>query len=140
MIKYNLKCSNKHEFESWFSDSKEFEKLNKRKLLECIFCSSKNIQKSLMAPRVLNSKKSFELNNPNKDEYLKVKNDLLRFRKYVEKNFEFVGDKFADKVRQVYYDKNTKKNIYGTTTSKEREELREEGINLISVPWVEKDN
>ena len=93
-----------------------------------------------MAPRVLNSKKSFELNNPNKDEYLKVKNDLLRFRKYVEKNFEFVGDKFADKVRQVYYDKNTKKNIYGTTTSKEREELREEGINLISVPWVEKDN
>ena len=57
MIKYNLKCSNKHEFESWFSDSKEFEKLNKRKLLECIFCGSKNIQKSLMAPRVLNSKK-----------------------------------------------------------------------------------
>ena len=140
MIKYNLKCSNKHEFESWFSDSKEFEKLNKRKLLECIFCSSKNIQKSLMAPRVLNSKKSFELNNPNKDEYLKVKNDLLKLRNYVEKNFEFVGDKFADKVRQVYYDKNTKKNIYGTTTSKEREELREEGINLISVPWVEKDN
>ena len=140
MIKYNLKCSNKHEFESWFSDSKEFEKLNKRKLLECIFCGSKNIQKSLMAPRVLSSKKNFELNNPNKDEYLKVKNDLLELRKYVEKNFEFVGDKFADKVRQVYYDKNTKKNIYGTTTSKEREELREEGINLISVPWVEKDN
>ena len=27
MIKYNLKCKNKHEFESWFSDSKEFEKL-----------------------------------------------------------------------------------------------------------------
>ena len=93
-----------------------------------------------MAPRVLSSKKSFELNNPNKNEYLKVKNDLLRLRKYVEKNFEFVGDKFANKVRQVYYDKNTKKNIYGTTTSKEREELREEGINLISVPWVEKDN
>ena len=93
-----------------------------------------------MAPRVLSSKKSFELNNPNKDEYLKVKNDLLKLRNYVEKNFEFVGDKFADKVRQVYYDKNTKKNIYGTTTSKEREELREEGINLISVPWVEKDN
>ena len=140
MIKYNLKCSNKHEFESWFSDSKEFEKLNKKKLLECIFCSSKNIQKSVMAPRVLSSKKNFELNNPNKDEYLKVKNDLLELRKYVEKNFEFVGDKFASKVRQVYYDKNTKKKIYGTTTSKEREELREEGINLISVPWVEKDN
>ena len=41
MIKYNLKCHNNHEFESWFSDSKEFENLNKKKLLECIFCTSK---------------------------------------------------------------------------------------------------
>ena len=32
MIKYILKCENKHEFESWFSDSKEFENLKKRKL------------------------------------------------------------------------------------------------------------
>ena len=30
MIKYNLKCHNNHEFESWFSDSKEFEKLKKK--------------------------------------------------------------------------------------------------------------
>ncbi len=33
MIKYNLKCENKHEFESWFSDSKEFEKLKKKNCL-----------------------------------------------------------------------------------------------------------
>ena len=57
MIKYNLKCSNNHEFESWFSDSKEFEKLNKKKLLECIYCSSKKIKKSIMAPMLSNSKK-----------------------------------------------------------------------------------
>ena len=30
MIKYNLKCNNNHEFESWFSDSKEFNKLKKK--------------------------------------------------------------------------------------------------------------
>ena len=52
MIKYNLICENNHEFESWFANSKEFEKLNKRKLLECIFCSSKTINKSIMAPMV----------------------------------------------------------------------------------------
>ena len=62
MIKYNLKCGNKHEFESWFSDSKEFEKLNKKKLLECIFCNSKNIQKSIMSPGVLSSKKIVLIN------------------------------------------------------------------------------
>ena len=57
MIKYNLKCNNNHEFESWFSNSKEFDKLSKQELLECIFCSSKKISKSLMAPTILNSKK-----------------------------------------------------------------------------------
>ena len=56
MIKYNLKCHKDHEFESWFSSSEEFEKLTKRKLLECIYCSSKNIDKSIMSPMVSNSK------------------------------------------------------------------------------------
>ena len=56
MIKYNLKCENDHEFESWFSNSGEFDKLNKKNLLECIFCSSKKINKSIMAPMISNSK------------------------------------------------------------------------------------
>ena len=56
------------------------------------------------------------------------------------KNFEFVGDKLSKKVREVYYDKNSKKSIYGTTTNEEREELAEEGIELLSIPWVSKDN
>ena len=68
------------------------------------------------------------------------KNELLKIRKYVEKNFEFVGDKFSQKVREVYYDTKTKKTIYGTTTPEERDELKEEGIELISIPWVSKDN
>ena len=139
MIKYNLKCGNKHEFESWFSDSKEFEKLNKKKLLECIFCNSKNIQKSIMSPGVLSSKKN-SANKSKSHELKKIKKDLINLRKFVEKNFEFVGDKFAKKVRDVYYDKKSNKNIYGSTTKKEREELKEEGIDLVSIPWVERDN
>ena len=47
MIKYNLKCKNKHEFESWFSDSKEFEKLKNSKIIECIYCKTKSIEKSI---------------------------------------------------------------------------------------------
>ena len=54
MIKYNLKCKNNHEFESWFSNSEEFDKLNKKDLLECIYCSSKKISKSIMSPRISN--------------------------------------------------------------------------------------
>ena len=64
----------------------------------------------------------------------------MKLRKFIEKNFEYVGKDFSKKVREIYYDKKSKKTIYGTTTKKEREDLIEEGIDLISVPWIEKDN
>ena len=140
MIKYNLKCSNNHEFESWFSNSNEFDKLKKKNLLECIYCSSKKITKSIMSPMISIVKeyknKLTKLNKSIKDE----KENLLKIRKFIEKNFEYVGENFSKKVREIYYDKKNKKTIYGTTTKKEREELIEEGIDLVSIPWIEKDN
>ena len=95
-----------------------------------------------MSPRILsgqNKDKEKENKIFNK-EVQKAKNDFLKLRKFVEKNFEFVGDRFADRVRDVYYDKKSNKNIYGSTTQQEREELKEEGINLTTIPWVEKEN
>ncbi len=140
MIKYNLKCSNNHEFESWFADSSEFEKLNKKRLLECIYCPSKKIRKSIMAPMLSVAKKDKE-NLKKIDKIFKDnKDNLIRIRNYIEKNFEFVGKNFSKKVREVYYDKKNNKKIYGTATSKERQDLAEEGIDLISIPWIEKDN
>ena len=102
MIKYILKCQNSHEFESWFSNSEEFDKLNKKKLLECIYCSSKNIDKSIMAPMVTNSKnKDLQFDIINNDLNYK-KNKLLQIRKYIEKNFDYVGKDFSKKVREFY--------------------------------------
>tara|TARA_B100000963_G_C22364820_1_gene553253 strand:+ start:31 stop:453 length:423 start_codon:yes stop_codon:yes gene_type:complete len=140
MIKYILKCNNNHEFESWFSNSSEFEKLNQKKLLECIYCSSKNIRKSIMAPMISSSKNSSENFEDIHKDFKKEKNKLLKIRKYIEENFDYVGKDFSKKVREVYYDKKSKKAIYGTATPEEREELSEEGIDLLSIPWVEKDN
>ena len=68
------------------------------------------------------------------------KNKMLKLRKYIEKNFDYVGKDFSKKVREIYYDKKNKKAIYGTTTSEERQELSEEGIDLLSIPWVNKNN
>ncbi len=140
MIKYNLKCANNHEFESWFADSKEFEKLNDKRLLECIYCSSKKIKKSIMAPRISGVKSTEDNLNFLNQKMSLEKNKLIRLRNYVEKNFEYVGNNFSKKVREVYYDKKSKKSIYGSATSEERKELEEEGIDLMSIPWVSKDN
>ena len=141
MIKYNLKCNNDHEFESWFSDSKEFERLKTKKLLECIYCNSKIIKKSIMAPMISVSKN----NNVNKFQInekilQKQRNKLIKLRNYIEKNFEYVGEDFSKKVREIYYDKKNKKTIYGITSPEERKELKEEGIDLLSIPWVDKNN
>ena len=136
MIKYLLKCKNKHEFESWFSESKEYEKLKKRKLIECIFCKSKNVDKSIMSPNVV-SKNNITEKKFNNKEFSKIKKDLTKIRKFVEKNYEFVGDRFARETREIYYDNKKKKNIYGTATLEERLELEEEGIDLTSIPWTD---
>ena len=140
MIKYLLKCNKKHEFESWFSDSREFEKLKKKNLIECIFCQSKNVDKSIMSPNIISKEKIVEKKINNK-EFNKIKKDLLKIKKFVEKNFEFVGDKFPKEVRDIYYDNKKNKNIYGTATLNEKLELEEEGIELANIPWLnEKKN
>ncbi len=140
MIKYNLKCEKNHEFESWFLDSKEFDKLNKKKLLECIFCASNKIKKSIMAPMVSGKSNQKEKQIKLQKCYQEEKKELLKIRKFIENNFEYVGENFSKRVRDIYYDKDSKKTIYGKTTEKEREELAEEGIDLISIPWLNKEN
>ncbi len=140
MIKYNLKFKNNNELESWFADSKELDKLNRKKLLECIYCNSSKISKSIMAPMVsvVNDKKNKD--NQIVDLLKKEKNQLIKIRNFIENNFEFVGKNFSKEVRDIYYDKKQNKKIYGTTSAEERKELSEEGIDLISIPWIEKDN
>ena len=93
-----------------------------------------------MAPSISVVKgKRIELKNV--DKYFKHEKDqLMKIREFIEKNFEYVGKDFSKKVREIYYDKTSKKTIYGTTTPEEREELADEGIDLLSIPWVNKEN
>ena len=140
MIKYNLKCKNEHEFESWFSDSNEFDKLNNKNLLECIYCSSKKIKKSIMAPMISSSKDDYNQIRISNEELKNEKNNLLELRNFIEKNYDYVEKDFSKKVREIFYDKQSKRAIYGTATPEEKEELSEEGIDLISIPWVNKNN
>tara|TARA_B100002052_G_C15629400_1_gene483338 strand:- start:59 stop:481 length:423 start_codon:yes stop_codon:yes gene_type:complete len=137
MIKYNLKCKNKHEFESWFLDSKEFEKLKSKKMIECTFCGTKIIEKSIMSPNILNNDEKENRKKTSKN-LKKMREDLVKMRNFVEKNFEYVGKDFPREVRNIYYDKRKNKNIYGKATQEQTEELKEEGIDLTTIPWIDK--
>ena len=137
MIKYCLKCKNcSLEFESWFSSSKEFDRLKKLKHLNCQNCNSTKIEKTLMTPNLTNSKnKSFYQNEKKIKE---VKYQLKKYQKFVKDNFEFVGDNFAYEARSIHYNKRKKKKgIYGNASSEEVQELKNEGIETEILPWID---
>ena len=67
-----------------------------------------------------------------------VKKQLVEFRKYIEKNCKNVGDKFPQEARSIHYDKKLSKSIYGKATEEETNELLEEGIDVTTIPWVDK--
>ena len=136
MIKYKLICKDcKNIFDSWFSNSKEYEKLKKRKYLNCHFCDSKKVEKTLMAPNVLNSS-DFKKKDINKIKEIKSK--LREFKKFIKDNFQYVGDNFAHEARSIHYDpKKKNKAIYGKASRKEIEDLKQEGIKTEEFPWIE---
>ena len=106
MIKYRLSCKNcKLTFDSWFATSKEYDKLKKKKLLNCYNCNSLKVEKTLMAPKLIN--KNFN-NNTNK-ELQKYKNTIKKYQEYIKKNFEYLGENFSQKVRSIHYNDNKKK-------------------------------
>ena len=136
MIKYLLNCKIcKLEFESWFASSKEFDKLKKKNLLNCQQCNSQKIEKSLMRPNLVNSdfKNDKTLNN-----IKNVKKKLREYQKFIKDNFEYVGENFAYEARSIHYNKNkNKKNIYGKASIEDVKELKEEGIETSTIPWIE---
>ena len=137
MIKYNLECKCGHTFESWFSSSNEFELLSKKKLINCIKCDSIVVKKTLMTPNLPG--KSNKIKKNNKFDKI-IKKELIKFRKYIEKNCKDVGDNFSQEARSIHYDKTSAKGIYGKATPEETEELLEEGIEVASVPWIKDEN
>ena len=136
MIKYKLICKDcKNIFDSWFSDSKEYEKLKKKKYLNCHICNSKKIEKTLMAPNILNS---LDVKSKDMDKIKEIKLKLKEFKKFVKDNFKYVGDNFAHEARLIHYDSKKKnKAIYGKASQKEIEDLKQEGIKTEEFPWIE---
>ena len=135
MIKYNLICKCRATFESWFSSSSEFDSLCKRKLIKCIYCESTSVRKMVMAPNLSSkSNKVFKKTKLEKN----IKKQLLNFRKYIEKNCKNVGENFTREARNIHYDKKSSQGIYGKATPEETSELLEEGIEVTTIPWVDK--
>ena len=140
MIKYRLVCKDcEASFDSWFSSSKEYEKIIKLKNLNCHNCNSFKVEKTLMSPNVLSSKDKIVTISKNK-QFSKIKSKVKEYQKFIKNNFNYVGDNFAYEARSIHYNKDKKsQGIYGNASSEEISDLRDEGIDTEVIPWF-KDN
>ena len=158
MIKYKLKCGSKicsdeKEFDGWFQSIEVYEKQKLQRLINCPICGSDKVEKLLTAPSLKTNKnktsdvkdKQFK-NSKNNETFLgSVDTDnistLLRtLKKEVQKNSTFVGNEFVSQVRSMKEGKIKEKPIHGHGTNKEIKELRDEGIDVINIPWISDDH
>ena len=86
-MKYRLVCKDcKNTFDSWFSSSQEYERLKKKKFLNCHNCNSLNIEKTLMSPSVLTVKNNFK-NTRQIKKYKEVTKAISEYQEFIKKNF-----------------------------------------------------
>ena len=138
MIKYKLLCRNCDlSFDSWFSSSKEYEKLKKKNFLSCHHCFSKDVEKNLMAPKMINAS-STHLSDKESLRFSKIDKKIKEYQKFIRKNFDYVGENFSFEARSIHYDnKKRKKGIYGIASQQEIKELKDEGIKTETIPWID---
>jgi len=140
VIKYRLICKDcETTFDSWFSSSKEYERLKKKDFINCHICNSLSVEKTLMSPAIFVSKNNSKTDSQI-EKYKKTKKTILKYQQFIKKNFDYVGENFSYEARSLHYKKKkVSKGIYGTSTKKDLKELKEEGIETEMIPWI-KDN
>lgn len=154
MIVYDLSCDNGHVFEAWFKDSAAYDRQEKRKMLSCAVCGSSRVRKAPMAPSISTGKAKDRragkdaaapenapapasyANDPGMAKAAELMKELVKLRRHVEQNADYVGDKFADEARKIHYGEKKKRNIYGEATDREAKELKDEGVEFARIPWI----
>jgi hypothetical protein len=162
MIQFSLRCDQDHRFDSWFQSADAFEKLRKAGMVACSICGSTDVQKTLMAPRVVTSRrktaapvdpveaqepptpkaapatgpepdaKPMALTEPNSPQEAAI----AELKKQIEANSDSVGDKFADEARSMHAGDSEMRAIHGEAKPEEAKALLEEGVPVVPLPFL----
>ena len=116
MIVFDIKCSQDHIFEAWFSDSEAFENQAVNKEVQCPVCGDTSVEKAPMAPNisagtgrgrgrrrsdspVKTSAGKLNSEGPTPEQVGEAIKTLRKMRDVIEKNFDYVGEKFPEEAR-----------------------------------------
>lgn len=159
MIKYQLRCAQGHEFEGWFKDSAAFDRQRKRHDIDCPVCGDADVAKAPMAPSIAKGARPPASQQPAQPDSQDADDDaplisearaeevahkiieaVTLLRNHVEKECDYVGDKFAEEARRIHYGETDERGIYGEATEEEAEELDDEGIRVFRIPGKPRGN
>ena len=166
MIKYQLICRKSHEFEGWFGGSAAFESQQEAGLLTCPVCGSADVRRALMAPNLASPKTrktdlaeqqpsaqpepqpqpqapqqaSAALPPAAARKMQELMSEMRALQTRIREECRDVGNDFAEEARKIHYGEVEPEGIYGQATAEEREALDEEGIEIMDMPWLPKDN
>ncbi len=132
MILFDLQCAKNHRFEGWFKTGDAFEKQAKAGKVECPTCGNTKVKKALSAPALLKGGVS---SSKAEGIAIKLREAMTELRKHVEANAENVGKQFPEEARKIHYGETEERPIYGEASPDEAEELHEEGIEIVPIPW-----
>ena len=134
MIVFNLNCSAcASSFEGWFENTKDYNKQIKKGLLTCPSCNSTQIKKGLMAPNV-SKKSNSKISKRNKS----IASNVKKLKKIIEKEFDYVGDKFTEEAKKIKYGEVKERAIYGEASIEQTKELIDEDIDVLPLPFSTK--
>ena len=156
MIKYKLKCKSDYcadekEFDGWFQNIDAYEKQKDQGLINCPICGGDKVVKLLTAPNLKSSKNQNleETNNKepiesnivlSNDSQKNISTILRTIKREIQKNSTFVGNEFVSTVRSMKEGKIMEKPIHGHGTHEEIQKLRDDGIDVLNVPWISEDH
>ncbi|MDA5192353.1 DUF1178 family protein [Govanella unica] len=138
MIVFDLKCSGGHVFEAWFASSSAYEEQRARDIVSCPICGATDITKAPMAPNISTSRAEAPAASAVEVAPPQLQTFLENLRAKVESEFDYVGDRFAEEARKIHYGESDARPIYGEATGDESRELREEGVEVLPLPFTRK--
>ena len=144
MIRYALKCSQDHSFESWFQSAAAYDALAEKGLVSCAICGGTEVTKALMAPRVSGADAPAAAAAPDPARPLSepahpAEKMLRALREHLAKNSTYVGGRFAAEARAMHLGEADTRPIHGEAAPEEARALIEEGIPIAPLPILPPD-
>ncbi|SIT78804.1 DUF1178 family protein [Pontibaca methylaminivorans] len=135
MIRYALKCSDGHAFESWFQSAEAYERLARSGRISCAVCGGGSVEKAIMAPRVSTAPAAREIERPLSEPANEREKALAELRRRVEENADYVGLSFAAEARAIHEGSAPSRAIYGEARPDDARQLIEDGVEIAPLPF-----